>query len=160
MARPETVVFEGRPGRLAPAAMIGFLSFFISIALLASFTPAVYRDITGRTFLWVFAALLIAFGCLIAVAASRRRTFEIDERGIRCTGRLRSNFDVAWKEVSTIEIYRYRRGAPVTYVFRGVERVILAAFSPAEVGAAAGGSLASAIEKSARTLGLLIIPPK
>jgi len=160
MARPETVVFEGRPGRLAPAAMIGFLSFFIAIALLASFTPTVYRDISGRIFPWLFAAMLIGFGCLIAIATSRRRKFEIDETGIRCTGRLRSNFNISWKEVSRIEMYRYRRDAPVTYVFRGAERATLAAFSPAEIGAAAAGSLASAVEKSARTLGLLIVPPK
>ena len=157
MARPQALVFEGRPGRLAPAAMIGFLCVFIAVALFVSFTPAV--DIYGRIFLWMFAALLIAFSCLIAIASSRRRTFELDDERIRCTGRPRANFDVAWKDVTRIEILRYRRGAPLAYVLRGPNGAILATFSPGELGAAAGESLALAVEKNAHNVGLPIVRP-
>ena len=122
-----------------------------------SFTPAV--DIYGRIFLWMFAALLIAFSCLIAIASSRRRTFELDDERIRCTGRPRANFDVAWKDVTRIEILRYRRGAPLAYVLRGPNGAILATFSPGELGAAAGESLALAVEKNAHNVGLPIVRP-
>src|SRR2546427_12252572 len=114
MARPQTLLFEGRPGRLAPAAIIGCLGVFIASALLVFFTPAM--NIYGRIFLWLFVALLIVFICLIAIASSRQRTFEPDEERIRCIGRLRSNFNVAWKDVSRIEILRYRPAAPPAYV--------------------------------------------
>lgn len=157
MARPQTLLFEGRPGRLAPAAMIGFLCVFIAIALFVSFTPAM--NIYGRIFLWLFAALLIVFICLIAIASSRQRTFELDEERIRCIGRLRSNFNVAWKDVSRIEILRYRPGAPLAYVLRGPNDAILAMFSPGELGAAAGESLALAVEKGAHNVGLPTVRP-
>src|SRR5207247_2395081 len=110
MAHPQTLVFEGRPDRLVPAAMIAYLSFFIAIALLATFTLAV--DTFGRGFLGLFEGVLIAFVCVTAIASSRQRTFQVDGKGIRCSGRLRSNFDVSWKDVSRIEVVRHRRGAP------------------------------------------------
>jgi len=135
--------------------MIGFLSFFLAIALVVSFGRAV--DVYGRIFLWLFAALLMVFICLIAIASSRQRTLELDDERIRCIGRLRSNFNVAWKDVSRIEILRYRPGAPLAYVLRGLNDAILATFSPGELGAATGESLARAVEKNAHNLGLPIV---
>lgn len=158
MSHPQTLVFEGRPDRLAPAAMIAYLSFFIAIALLASFTLAV--DNFGRLFLLLFEGVLIAFICVTVIASSRQRTFEVDGEGIRCAGRLRSNFDVSWKDVSRIEVVRHRRGAPRVFVLRAPNEAIVARFSPVELGAAAGESLASAVQKSASDLGLPIVRPE
>lgn|SRR2546425_5989191 len=154
MAHPQTKVFEGRPDRLVPAAMIAYLSFFIAIALLASFTLAV--DNFSQLFLGLFEGVLVAFICVTAIASSRLRIFEVDGKGIRCAGRLRSNFDVPWKDVSRIEVVRHRRGAPRVYVLRAPNEAILARFSPVELGTAAGESFASAVQKGASKLGLPI----
>jgi hypothetical protein len=135
--------------------MIGYVSFFIVIAILAALTP--YADNRDRLFLVMFVGVLLAFACFIVVASLRRRRFEVDEWGIRCNGRFRANFDVRWKDVARIEVLRYRRSAPQVYALRASDETVLATFSPAELGVTVGESLAAAVLSRASHLGLPIV---
>jgi len=159
--------YSGRPWR----QFIGIAAFFLFVTSLAFIaTPIGVRDQPILAYLrWVLLAVVVLGGGVAAAALYRPRMFVVDEAGLRCLGRVWSNFDIPWNQVARIARPRLprvleglvaleSRGIPVTLLVVGTNGRVLGSFIPeVECGRAAGEWILRAILDAAARHGVPVM---